>query len=138
MQSLGSHGGVSVRKLLAGLTVAVFVLALGTVAFAATQTLSGQLIDQICYKMNKSNTGVDHKMPSGDEANCAATCAKMGQPVALLTSDGKVYTVTGDLVANNNAKLVPHLSHKVELTGDVTEKGSTLTIAATNLKMISK
>jgi hypothetical protein len=138
MQSLGSHGGVSVRKLLAGLIVAVFVLALGTVAFAATQTISGQLIDQICYKMNKSNTGVDHKMPSGDEANCAATCAKMGQPVALLTSDGKVYTVTGDLAANNNAKLVPHLSHKVELTGDVTEKGGTMTIAATSLKMISK
>ncbi len=126
------------RKLLAGLTVAVFVLALGTVAFAATQTLSGQLIDQICYKMNKSNTGVDHKMPSGDEANCAATCAKTGQPVALLTSDGKVYTVTGDLAANNNAKLVPHLSHKVELTGDVTEKSGTMTIAATSLKMISK
>lgn len=126
------------RKLLAGLTVAVFVLALGIVAFAATQTLSGQLIDQMCYKMNKSNTGVDHKMPSGDEANCAATCAKMGQPVALLTSDGKVYTVTGELAANNNAKLVPHLSHKVELTGDVTEKGGTMTIAATNLKMISK
>ena len=126
------------RKLLAGLTVAVFVLALGTVAFAATQTISGQLIDQICYKMNKSNTGVDHKMPSGDEANCATTCAKMGQPVALLTPDGKVYTVTGDLAASNNAKLVPHLSHKVELTGDVTDKGGTMTIAATSLKMISK
>jgi len=127
-----------VRKLLAGLTVTVFVLAVGTVAFAATQTLSGQLIDQVCYKMNKSNTGVDHKMPSGDEANCAATCAKMGQPVALLTSDGKVYTVTGDLAANNNAKLVSHLSHKVELTGDVAETGGTMTIAATSLKMISK
>ncbi len=126
------------RKLLAGLTVTVFVLAVGTVAFAATQTLSGQLIDQVCYKMNKSNTGVDHKMPSGDEANCAATCAKMGQPVALLTSDGKVYTVTGDLAANNNAKLVSHLSHKVELTGDVAETGGTMTIAATSLKMISK
>ena len=126
------------RKLCATLTVVVFVLALGVVAFAAAQTISGQLIDQTCYKMNKSNTGVDHKMPSGDEANCAATCAKMGQPVALLTSDGKVYTVTGDLAANNNAKLVPHLSHKVELTGDVTEKGGTMTIAATNLKMISK
>ena len=42
------------------------------------------------------------------------------------------------VAANNNAKLVPHLSHKVELTGDVTEKGGTMTIAATNLKMISK
>jgi hypothetical protein len=114
------------------------VLALSASAFAATQTISGQLIDQTCYKMNKSNTGVDHKMPSGDEPNCAVTCAKMGQPVALLTADGKVYTVTGDLAANNNAKLVPHMSHKVELTGDVAEKGGTMTIAATSLKMISK
>jgi hypothetical protein len=125
-------------KLRAGLIVAVLVLALSGSAFAATQTLSGQLIDQTCYKMNKANTGVDHKMPDGPTAGCAATCAKMGQPVALLTADGKVYTVTGDLAANNNAKLVPHLSHKVELTGDVTEKGDTMTIAATNLKMISK
>ena len=51
---------------------------------------------------------------------------------------GKVYTVTGDLAANDNAKLVPHMSHKVELTGDVTESGGTMTIAATSLKMISK
>jgi hypothetical protein len=28
----------------------------------------------------------------------------------------------GDLAANNNAKLVPHLSPKVELTGDVAER----------------
>ncbi|PYU25836.1 MAG: hypothetical protein DMG32_11230 [Acidobacteria bacterium] len=126
------------RKVCAALTVAVFVLALGAVAFAATQTISGQLIDQTCYKMNSSNSGVDHKMPSGDVKDCAITCAKMGRPLALLTADGKVYTVTGDLAANNNAKLVPHMSHKVELTGDVTETGGTMTIAATSLKMISK
>jgi hypothetical protein len=127
---------VIVRKVCAGLTVAVFVLALGGVAFAATQTISGQLIDQTCHKMNSSNTGVDHKMPSGDVKDCAITCAKMGRAVALLTSDGKVYAVTGDLAANSNAKLVPHMSHKVELTGDVNEKDGT--IAASSLKMISK
>jgi hypothetical protein len=125
------------RKLCAGLAVAALVLALSVSALAATQTLSGQLIDQACYKANKANTGVDHKMPE-DTPGCATTCAKMGQPVALLTADGKVYTVTGDLAANNNAKLVPHMSHKVELTGDVTEKGGTMTIAASSLKMISK
>lgn len=113
------------------------MLSEGQLALAATQTLSGQLIDQTCYKLDKSNTGVDHKMPEPTPA-CATTCAKMGQPVALLTADGEVYTVTGDLAANNNAKLVPHMSHKVELTGDVTEKGGTMTISATSLKMISK
>ena len=68
------------RKLLAGLIVAVFVLALGTVAFAATQTISGQLIDQICYKMNKSNTGVDHKMPSGDEKTAQQLAPRWASP----------------------------------------------------------
>jgi len=125
------------RKLFVVLTLAVMVLALSATSFAATQTITGQLIDQSCYKMNKANTGVDHKMPA-DTPGCAVTCAKMGLPVALLTADGKVYTVTGDLAANNNAKLVPHMSHKVELTGDVTEKGGVSTIAAASLKMISK
>ena len=125
------------RGLSTVIAVAALVMVLGLSSFAATQTVSGQLIDQTCYLANKANTGVDHKMPE-PTPGCAATCAKMGQPVALLTADGKVYTVTGDLAANNNAKLVPHLSHKVELTGDVTEKGGTMTIAATSLKMISK
>lgn len=125
------------RRLLTGLIFAAFLLALSMSAHAATQTISGQLIDQTCYKLNKVNTGLDHKMPE-DTPGCAVSCASMGQPVALLTADGKVYTVTGDLAANKNAKLVPHMSHKVELTGDVTEKNGTLTIAATNLKMISK
>ena len=66
------------------------------------------------------------------------TCAKGGQPVALLTADGKIYTVTGDLAADKNAKLVPHMSHKVELTGDVTEKDGQIMMAAANLKMISR
>jgi hypothetical protein len=124
------------RTLCAG-TVAALVLALSASAFAATQTISGRLVDETCYKQNKANTGVDHKMPE-DTPGCAVTCAKMGLPVALLTDDGKVYTVTGDLAANNNAKLIPHMSHKVELTGDVTQAGGAITIAATSLKMISK
>jgi hypothetical protein len=125
------------RTLCVGLVACALVLALSASAFAATQTITGRLIDETCYKQNKANTGVDHKMPE-DTPGCAVTCAKMGLPVALLTDDGKVYTVTGDLAANNNAKLVPHLSHKVELTGDVSGTGGTMMIAATSLKMISK
>ena len=126
------------RDVFVGLTVAAFVIALGAPALAATQTVTGQLIDESCYKMDKSNTGVDHKMPKGDTKDCAIACAKRGRPVALVTSDGKVYTVTGDLAAEKNAKLVPHLSHTVALTGDVTEKDGKAMIAAANLKMISK
>src|SRR5438093_7356317 len=126
------------REVFVGLTVASFVVALGAPALAATQTITGQLIDESCYKMDKSNTGVDHKMPKGDTKDCAIACAKGGRPVALLTSDGKVYTVMGDLAADKNAKLVPHLSHTVALTGDVTANGDNKNVAATNFTLISK
>jgi hypothetical protein len=66
------------------------------------------------------------------------TCAKKGQPLALLTSDGKVYTIAGDLAANNNAKLIPHISHTVEITGDTMDMSGKMMITAADLKMISK
>src|SRR5215813_6279157 len=126
------------RSVLAGLAASAFVLALVAPAFAATETVKGQIVDQACYKMDKSNVGVDHKMPKGDTKDCALICAKAGHPMSLLTSDGKVYELTGGLAADNNAKIVPHVSHTVEVTGDVTEKDGKLMIAADTLKMVSK
>ena len=126
------------RKMLAGLAVAAFVLALAAPAFAATETVKGQIVDEACYKMDKSNTGVDHKMPKGDTKDCALGCAKAGRPMALLTSDGKVYELTGGLAADKNAKLIAHISHTVEVTGDVMDHDGKMMIAADSLKMISK
>jgi len=126
------------RRFFAGLTAAAFVLALGAPAFAKTETVKGQIIDESCYKMDKSNTGKDHKMPKGDTADCAIACAKAGRPMALLTEDGKVYEITGGLAADKNAKIVPHVAHTVEITGDVGEKDGKMTIAADSLKMISR
>ena len=126
------------RKMFAGLAVAAFVVALGAPAFAATETVKGQIVDQACYKMDKSNTGKDHKMPKGDTTDCAVACAKAGRPMALLTSDGKVYELTGGLAAEKNAKIIAHVAHTVEVTGDVTEKDGKMMIAADSLKMISR
>jgi hypothetical protein len=126
------------RKMFAGLAVAAFVVAFGAPAFAATETVKGQIVDQGCYKMDKSNTGKDHKMPKGDTTDCAVACAKAGRPMALLTSDGKVYELTGGLAAEKNAKIIAHVAHTVEVTGDVTEKDGKMMIAADSLKMISK
>jgi hypothetical protein len=42
------------RRLIAGLTIVGFLLTLSASTFAATQTISGQLIDQTCYKTKKS------------------------------------------------------------------------------------
>jgi hypothetical protein len=120
--------------------VAAVVAALACVAasgLADTDTVTGVLVDRVCYTKDKANTTVAHK-GMGDA--CAQECAKKGQPLALVTSTGELFTVVGDLAANKNEKLIPHLSHTVTLTGDVT--GDTVnvrkTIWASELKMVSK
>jgi hypothetical protein len=120
------------RKFVAGMSVAAFVVALGVPAFAKSETVKGELVDQACYmKDHAKNVGEAHK-------ECAVTCAKKGQAVALLTEDGKLYTVTGDLAADKNAKMVAHMTHTVEITGDVSEKDGKMMIAADTLKMLKK
>jgi hypothetical protein len=119
------------RKFFAGISVAAFVVALGVPAFAKTETVKGELVDQACYTKDHSKMGDAHK-------ECAVTCAKKGQAVALVTEDGKVYSVTGDLAADKNAKLVAHMTHTVEITGDVTEKDGKMMIAADTLKLAKK
>ena len=126
------------RKMFAGLAAAAFVFVLGTPTFAKTETVKGQIIDATCYKMDKTNTGVDHKMPKGDTKECATGCAKAGRPMALLTADGKVYELAGGLAAEKNAKIVPHVGHTVEVTGDVTDHEGKTMITSDTLKMISK
>ena len=125
-------------KLFTGFAVTAFVVALGAPAFAATETVKGKIVDQTCYtKDMKANAGQDHKMPQ-DVKDCATACAKKGAPLALLTDDGKLYQITGGLAADMNAKLIPHISHTVEVTGDVTEKEGKKMIASADLRMISR
>src|SRR5262245_10912593 len=126
------------KKLFALLSAAAIVVGFSLPALAATETITGKLIDKSCYDHDKTATGNDHKMGGKDVAGCAAICAKKGQPVALLTSDGKVYTVKGGLAADNNAKLVAHMSHTVSITGDVTTTDGAMTVTASELKMISR
>jgi hypothetical protein len=127
------------RRMFAALTVAAFVVALGAPAFAKEETVKGQIVDVSCYNADKANNaGADHKMPKGDTKDCALGCAKAGRPMALLTSDGKVYVLTGGLAAEKNAKIIPHVAHTVEVTGEVTQADGKMMIAADSLKMISK
>jgi hypothetical protein len=127
------------RKMFVGLSAAAFLVALGAPAFAKEATVKGQIVDVSCYNMDKDhNVGKDHKMPKGDTVDCAIACAKAGRPMALLTADGKVYELTGGLAADKNAKIVPHVAHTVEVTGDVTEKDGKMMLAADSLKMISR
>ena len=118
---------------------AAFLIALSAPAFAKTETVTGKIVDESCYKMDKTNTGKDHKMPHGDTKDCAIACAKQGQPLAILTADGHVYEIAGGLAADKNAKLIPHISHTVEITGDVMDHGNgKMMISSDSLKMVSK
>ena len=127
------------RNICAGLIATAFVVALAAPALAKTETVKGKIVDVSCYNMDKANNvGKDHKMPKGDTPDCAIGCAKAGRPMAILTDDGKVYELTGGLAADKNAKIVPHVAHVVEVTGDVTEKDGKMMIAADSLTMLSR
>ena len=122
---------------LLGASLAVVWLAYGVPALAADVT--GILVDESCYTKDKANTTNAHK---GMSETCAQQCAKKGSQVALVTTSGEVFQVMamGDLVAADNAKLVPHMSHTVTLTGTVADgaAGKPKMIHATALKMVSK
>jgi hypothetical protein len=123
------------RKHLAAVIAGLCLVTSTAPTFAKTETVTGQVIDLYCYSRNKADTGMDHR----DGRECAWACIKWeGQPVGLLTADGKVYQLTGGLVAGNNAKVAPHLTHTVTVTGDVTEKDGMTMIAANELTMVKK
>jgi hypothetical protein len=119
------------RCLLAAVSVCVALVG-APFAVAAPQTVTGQVIDLACYALDKTNTTNVHR---GRGYTCGQACAKEGFAVGLLASDGKVYQITGGLAANKNARLVPHMSHTVKITGDVGEKDGIATIAAGDLEM---
>jgi hypothetical protein len=126
------------QKLLVAIVAAASLLAVSAPAFAKTESVTGKVVDMTCYMKDKANNaGLDHKMPA-DTKDCAVACAKKGLPLALLTSDGKVYEIAGGLAENNNAKLIPHLAHTVTITGDTMETNGKLMIHASALKMVSK
>ena len=123
------------RKYLAAVIAGLCLVPSAVPVSAKMETVTGQVIDLYCYSRNKQDTGMDHR----DGRECAWACIKWeGQPVGLLTADGKVYQLTGAIVAGNNAKVAPHLTHTVTVTGDVTEKDGMMMIAASDLTMVKK
>jgi hypothetical protein len=119
------------RKVILVLVVGLCVGASTAPAFAKTDTVTGEVISLSCYFRNKANVGKAGMI-------CAlATVKYEGNPVGLLTADGRVYQMAGGLVANNNAKMVPYLGHTVTVTGDVSEtKGHMMMITADVAKLI--
>ena len=121
------------RKALAAVLVGGLCVVASVPARAKTVTVTGQVIDLYCYVRNRQFVGMNH----GPDRECAVACVRWeGQPAGLLTADGKVYQLAGGLVANNNAKIWPHLTHTVTVTGEITVKDGMPMIAADDLTMV--
>jgi Mrp family chromosome partitioning ATPase len=97
--------------------------------FAADMTVKGEVVDVACaISKGDDGKGTAH-------AGCAMTCAKRGQPVGILTADA-VYEITGDYAANRNAKLLDFVAKRVEVTGEVSERGGKKMMAVKSIKLL--
>jgi hypothetical protein len=115
-------------RFIAALAGSALVIALGVAASAEVKTITGEVIDVACHtKMGAKGTGADH-------ANCATSCAKRGATLGILASDG-VYTITGDMTADKNQKLVEFVARKVEAKGEVAEKDGAKTIDVASMTL---
>ena len=108
------------------LGVAAMAVAFAPAVSAKPTTVKGDLIDVACGKDGKTGAELE---------KCAKSCATRG-PVAVYTSDGGVYVVTGDYAANKNAKLMDFMGKSVEMTGEVTkDKDGKMSIAAAKVTL---
>ncbi len=115
------------RNMFSLVTAAAMVAAMSSTSFAASMTVKGTLVDEECGTKNAA-------AKKAMKADCELACAKNGEPVALVTADGKVYRIGGGLAANKNAKLIAHMGHTVEITGEVAQKDGKSVISADALK----
>ncbi len=83
---------------------------------SADVALNGEIVDLACY-ITQGSLGEMHRP-------CALKCARMGQPVGLLSADGKVYLLVADHVDTAPYEKARGLAGEaVTIRGEVAEKG---------------
>ncbi len=94
----------------------VYVLAIGALCTvgALAETIKGTISDSMC--------GAKHTAASADDAKCVATCIKEHGAEPVVVSDGKVLKIAAD----SKEKAMPHLGHKVTITGTVADDTVTI------------
>lgn len=94
---------------------------------AAEETVKGELVDLKCY-LDKGEHGDGHK-------DCAVACAKRGEPIGILDSNGNVYVVIGDKAhGSDRDALINRMSETVTVTGKVVKKGGTQAFYIASIK----
>ena len=109
---------------IATLALASGILGLGISVSAATMTLKGTVADAMC--------GAKH--PVADAAGCTRDCVKKGSDYALVTTDGKVYTLRADSGAK--ADLDRLAGKMASVTGDVS--GTTVMVKSVKMDAAKK
>ena len=97
-----------------GITVAAVAFSQPDMSKAKGKAINvtGTLIDTKCYSMDARNKGKDHQTPHGEMKGCAALCANLGIPVAVLTSKGEVWTLV-----TPSKDLAGHMGEACRVTG---------------------
>jgi hypothetical protein len=107
---------MTIRKLLAGLILLAAIAAMAAnFAFAATQTFTGVVTDDMCGKKHTM-------LPGKSDAECVRACIKAHANYALLVGD-KVYVLKGDA-----RQIDPLAAKKVKVSGEVT--GNTIAVSS--------
>lgn len=111
----------SVSSVVVAAVVAFFIFSSGVLAGEEHKKnpkqveLKGEILDMACY--------ISHGARGADHAACAKKCVKGGQPVGLITDDGKVFILFGghdDMSAFNKVK--DFAGSKVVVKGELFEQ----------------
>jgi hypothetical protein len=111
------------KAALAGLLVA----GLAAPVLAEESTVTGELVTVMCFTKNGDKGRGDAHV------SCAVKCAKEGYPLAIVTSEGALYKITGTLTTDKNAQLQSLLAKTVVATGTTGLEGKLKTIDASSV-----
>src|SRR6266850_4476704 len=119
------------KTIYAALALSVALSSISMLAIAQPKgdavTLKGEVVDLWCY-LEGGDHGADHK-------KCAVTCAKAGNPVALLTEKGDIYILVG-IKDHDPAKdqLIEKMAENVTVEGTLVKKGGVQAVYVTSIK----
>jgi hypothetical protein len=102
------------KSILVGLVSSLCILWSASTFAQDQQTMKGEVLDLSCY-LKSGAKGPDH-------ASCAKSCAKSGQPMGLLTEEGKVLLLASGENKDKMETLKDLAGEMVEVKGSVSER----------------
>jgi hypothetical protein len=90
-------------------------------------TVKGEIVDLACY--------IAHGAKGPEHQKCAERCAAIGQPLGLLTPEGKLYVLVADHQDPSALVKAKKLAgEQVEMTGEPSERDGVAAIAVRTVK----